>query len=91
MSTSADTDVVALRFGFDLFHKKRVQLALVSETKNTDNTFTRVYEISRTAPQYWHFHAGWFNLGVDAMTRGTVYDDTAPYSVSWWGIPYRVF
>lgn len=91
VSSSADTDVVALRFGFDLFHKKRVQLALVSETKNADNTFTRVYEISRTSPQYWHFHTGWFNLGVDAMTKGTVYDDAAPYSVSWWGIPYRVF
>ena len=91
VSTSADTDVVALRFGFDMFHRRRVQLALVSETKNADNTFTRVYEISRTAPQYWHFHTGWFNLGVDAMTKGTVYDDTAPYSVSWWGIPYRVF
>jgi hypothetical protein len=50
-----------------------------------------VFEISRVAPQYIHFHRGFFHLGLDAITRATLMDDSAPYSVSWWGIPYRVF
>ena len=37
-----------------------------------------------------HFHRGFFNMAVDAMTNETLFDDTAPYSVSWWGAPYRV-
>ena len=43
------------------------------------------------APQYVHFHRGFFHMGIDAITRATLMDDVAPYSVSWWGIPYRVF
>jgi len=86
VSTSPDTDLVALRVGFDFFQRNRRRMTLVSEVKN-GNSFTRVFE-SR-----WpvHFHGGWFNVGVDAVTKGTLYDDTQPVSVSWWGMPYRVF
>lgn len=90
VSASADTDFAALRFGFDKGHQKRIRLALVSEVNNGDGTFTRVFEASRTAPVYMHFHQGAFHLGVEAITRATLCDDQAPYSVSWWGIPYRV-
>jgi hypothetical protein len=85
-SASADTDFVALRFGFDMFHKRRAHLQIVSEVNNGDGTYTRVYE------KTWltHPHPGYFHAGVDAMTKGTVHNDTEPYSVSWWGIPYRV-
>lgn len=85
-STSSDTDLVALRFGFDSFHKRRARFHFVSGTNNGDGTFTRVYERSWNA----HLHPGYFNAGVEATTKGTVYDDTIPYSVSWWAIPYRV-
>ncbi len=91
VSSSPDTDFVALRFGVDGTNHKRVRLALVSETNNGNGTYTRVFEIARTAPQFMHFHRGWFHMGVDAVTRATLMDDAAPYSVSWWGVPYRVF
>jgi hypothetical protein len=90
VSASVDTDIVALRFGFDNGHQKRAKLVLTSQVDNGNGTFTRVFEISRTTPVFMHFHRGWFHLGVEAMTRATLYDDSAPYSVSWWGLPYRV-
>jgi hypothetical protein len=91
VSASADTDFVALRYGAGALQRKRVRLALVSETNNGNGTYTRVFEISRVAPQFVHFHRGFFHMGIDAITRATLMDDAAPYSVSWWGIPYRVF
>jgi hypothetical protein len=91
VSASADTDYVALRYGAGASQHKRVRLSLVSEANNGNGTYTRVFEISRVAPQYMHFHRGFFHLGLDAITRATLMDDSAPYSVSWWGIPYRVF
>ena len=87
LSASADTDLVALRFGFDLFHKRRARMNIVSEQDNGDGTFTRVYERMWTVPPV----RGFFHAAVDAMTHGTIFDDTEPYSVSWWGVPYRVF
>ena len=87
LSASADTDLVVLRFGSDVFHKRRARMHIVSEQANDDGTFTRVYE------RMWTIHPvrGFFHAAVDAMTHGTVFDDTEPYSVSWWGVPYRVF
>ena len=87
VSESPDTDIVVLRYGFDPFHRRRAHMTLVSEVQNPNNTFTREYELA----WFVHFHRGFFNAGVDAITRGTLYDDAAPYSVSWWGVPYRVF
>jgi hypothetical protein len=86
LSSSADTDVVSLRYGFDLLRGRRLRMKCVSVTDNGDGTFTRVFEIS------WpiHFHTGFFTAGVDAMTKGTLFDDQVPYSVNWWGLPYRV-
>lgn len=91
VSASADTDLVALRFGFEGGNKKRAKLALASEVNNGNGTYTRVFEVSKAAPLFVHFHHGAFNMGVEAMTKATLFDDQAPYSVSWWGIPYRVF
>jgi hypothetical protein len=91
VSASADTDYVALRYGAGISQHKRVRLSLVTEANNGNGTYTRVFEISRVAPQYMHFHRGYFHLGLDAITKATLMDDSAPYSVSWWGIPYRVF
>jgi hypothetical protein len=89
VSASADTDLVAIRygFGFSLAIGRRQHTTLISQTNNGDGTFTRVYQ----ATWFSHFFTGFFNLGVDAVTRGTLYDDSLPYSASWWGIPYRVF
>jgi len=90
-SKSSEEDLVALRYGFGGGNKKRVRLAMTSETNN-GGTYTRVFEISRTAPQFVHFHRGFFHMGVDVMTRATLYsDDVNSYAVNWWGVPYRVF
>jgi hypothetical protein len=62
-------------------------MTLISQTQNGDGTYTRVYQ----ATWFSHFFTGFFNVGVDAVTRGTLYDDSLPYSASWWGIPYRVY
>lgn len=86
ISASPDTDLVALRYGFDVLHRRRQMMTMISQVKNADNTFTREFELK----WFVHFHHGDFNAGVDAATRATLYDDTAPYSVSWWGVPYRV-
>jgi len=89
VSASADTDLVALRYGFLslIAPGRRQHMALVSQVSNGDGTFTRVYQ----TVWHVHFHFGFFNTGIDAVTRGTLYDNTLPYSASWWGIPYRVW
>jgi len=86
-SASPDTDLVALRFGCDALHKRRALMRLVSEEDNGDGTWTRAYERMWTVPP----PRGFFHVAVDAMTHGTIFDDEEPYSVSWWGVPYRVF
>jgi len=89
VSASPDTDLVALRYGLGLF-KRRFRMQMVSEVDNGNGTWTRVYSttgVNATVP----LHRGFFHMGVDAATRTTLFDDVAPYSVSWWGVPYRVF
>jgi hypothetical protein len=62
-------------------------MRLVSETFDVaTGKYIRVFEI----PFIAHPHRGYFHAGVDAMTKGTLFDDAAPYAVSWWGVPYRV-
>jgi hypothetical protein len=86
-SASADTDLVVLRFGCDPLHKRRAKMHVISSQDNGDGTFTRVYERAWMVPPV----PGFFHVAVDAMTHGTIFDDAAPYSVSWWAVPYRVF
>lgn len=82
-STSPDTDLVALRFGFNSFFKSRAKMFLVSQNGNV-----KVYE--RTF--YVHPRPGHFHAAVEAATKATLFDDNpSAYSVSWWGVPYRVF
>lgn len=90
VSQSSDTDIVALRYGFgglNLSLGRRQHLDLISQTSNSDGSFTRVYQ----GTWYAHFYPGFFSAGIDAVTRGTLYDDQLPYSASWWGVPYRVY
>jgi len=93
LSKDATGDFVALRYGVNAMHHKRALLDLLSEKDNGDGTYTRVYETSRNPLRYLfvHYHTGWFNMGIDALTKETLLQNPAPYSASWWGIPYRVF
>jgi len=36
-------------------------------------------------------HRGSFNAMLHAISRESLYDDSAPVSVSVWGVPYVVF
>lgn len=89
-SASPDTDVVVLRYGIGGLNGRRAKMDLISEIQN-GGTYTRVYETSRIRPLFVHYYNGFFHMGVDALTHETLFDDTAPYSSSWWGVPYRVF
>jgi len=85
VSASPDTDLVALRFGVDPFHKRRMRMQFVSQ-EPSGNNYERVFQTSFVM----HFHRGFFHAAVDAMTKATLFDNQSPYSVSWWGVPYRV-
>ncbi len=90
MSQSSDTDMVALRHGFGLqsLRYQRARMTLVSQSGPDGNGFyTKVYTKS-IMPR---FGIGSFYVGVDALTKATLYDTNAPYSASWWGVPYRMF
>ncbi len=82
-STSPDTDLVALRFGFNSLYKNRAKMNLVSQSERT-KIFERTF--------YVHPRPGFFHAAVEAATKATLFDDDPlKYSVSWWGVPYRVF
>jgi hypothetical protein len=90
MSQSADTDVVALRSGFGMgsMHYLRAKMTMVSQTgPDANGYYTRVYT-KTTQPR---FGIGANHIGVDAITKGTLADPSAPYSVSWWGVPFMMF
>jgi hypothetical protein len=86
VSASADTDLVALRFGQDRQHRRRMPMRCISEVQ-VGNNYERAFEKTFNM----HFHRGSFHTAVDAMTKATLFDDDVTnYAVSWWGIPYRV-
>jgi len=87
VSSSADTDLVALRYGVSPISKRKVPMMILSETDNGDGTFTRVFEVTADV-----FHQpGFFHATVVAASKKTLNDDDPlSYSVNWWGMPYRV-
>jgi hypothetical protein len=88
-SQSADSDMVVLRHGFGIgsAHFKRIRMVMTSQSGPDGNGFyTRTYE--KQVPV--RIYPGSFHFGVDAVAHATLFDDTAPYSVCWWGIPFRV-
>ncbi len=86
-SASPDTDLVALRFGMNSQYKNRARMFLTSQRQ-----IGRIYEKVFTRTFYVHNRPGHFHAAVDAATKATLFDDdVTKYSVSWWGVPYRVF
>jgi hypothetical protein len=51
-------------------------------TNNGDGTFTFTFTAGR--------FIGLRNFGVDALSHGTLFDDTAPYDSNAWILPYVV-
>ncbi|MFN0157520.1 MAG: hypothetical protein ACKVRP_05540 [Bacteroidota bacterium] len=87
VSADSDTDHVVLRYGFspDRQHRRRIRLALVSETFDGTN-YVRIYERGFNM----HFKRGVFSAAIDATTHGTLFDDSAAVASSFWGVPYMV-
>lgn len=83
-SATPDTDIVSMTFGVDRFgfHRARKLFRLVSQSGNEE-----VYE----ADVRVHLHRGSFNAMIHAISRESLFDDSAPVSVSVWGVPYVVF
>lgn len=83
-SFAPDTDLVSMTFGVDRFgfHRARKLFKMVSQSGNEE-----VYE----ADVKVHMHRGSFNAMIHAISRESLFDDSAPVSVSVWGVPYVVF
>ncbi|MCS7229933.1 MAG: hypothetical protein RMJ81_06325 [Candidatus Kryptonium sp.] len=83
-SAAPDTDLVSMTYGVDRFgfHRARKLFTMVSRSGNEE-----VYE----AEMRVHMHRGSFNAMIHAISRESLYDDSAPISVSVWGVPYVVF
>ena len=87
VSSSPDTDLVALKYGFSPASRRRMGVPMISQTENGDGTFTRVYGVTAEV----RHQPGFFHAGVVVLSHKTLYDDDpASYSVNWWGVPYRV-
>lgn len=94
-SSDPDTDWVSLHRppmismdmmrGFTPIKPLHIKMTLVSQTQ-VGAAYERVYEYS------WSNHGfgGRHTVFVDALTKGSLYDDTAPFSTQLWGIPYIV-
>jgi len=63
----------------------RAHMNLVSSTPNGNGTFNRVYEILWNG--VWQ---GRHNMLVSAVTRGSILDDTIPFSSQIWGVLFIV-
>lgn len=83
-SATPDTDIVSLTYGVDRFgfFRARKLFKLVSSSGGQE-----VYQ----ADVKVHLHRGSFNAMIHAISRESLYDDSAPVSVSVWGVPYVVF
>lgn len=86
-SAYADTDFVTITYGADLFgqHREKVKLDLVSQTPSGGG-YVRVYERTFKLRNYH----GYFSAVLNAFTRQTIYDDSAPVESNTWGLPYKV-
>ena len=88
----ADTagEIVYLRHGVGGEHRefRRSRMRLVSSTGSA-GAYTRVYERQFVARRpAWEI--GRFNLVVDVLSRGSIFDMAAPYGNEFWGMPYVV-
>ena len=63
----------------------RAHMNLVSSSSNGDGTYNRVYEFSWKG--VW---LGRHNMLVSAISRGSILDDTTPFSSQIWGVPFIV-
>ncbi|MBI3586140.1 MAG: hypothetical protein HY088_03295 [Ignavibacteriales bacterium] len=61
-----------------------LKMKLISQTQ-IGSAFERVYEDTWAGSIFDHY-----TFFIDALTKGSLFDDTAPFSTQLWGIPYIV-
>ena len=86
-SPNTDTDFVTLTYGADFFgmHRNKVMLDLVSQTQSGTG-YVEVFKKTFNVRNYY----GYFSAVLNAFTRQTIYDDSAPVKSNTWGLPYKV-
>ncbi len=86
-SAYADTDFVTITYGADSYeqHRDKVKLDLVSQMPSGSG-YVRVFERTFKLRNY----RGYFSAVLNAFTRQTIYDDSAPVESNTWGLPYKV-
>ncbi len=92
--TSSDSlpEMVYLHHGIAGSHleRRRVRMPLVA-TSGPPGNRTRVYDrMIHVGLPTWAILAARFNAVVDVFSRGSVYDNSAPFSNEFWGLPYIV-
>lgn len=93
-SSDSSAEIMHLRHGIGAgrLERRRSLMHLVSTTGGPGN-YTRIYERSfrtRLPNWKWAVLAARFNVVVDVISRGSVYDMAAPFSNEFWGAPYIV-
>jgi hypothetical protein len=86
-SAYADTDFVTLTYGADFFgmHRNKVKLDLVSQT-SSNGGYVRVFQRTFNLRNYH----GYFSAVLNALTKQSIYDDSAPVESNTWGLPYKI-
>lgn len=92
--TSSDSlaEMVYLHHGIAGSHleRRRVRMPLVA-TSGPPGNRTRVYDrMIHVGLPTWAILAARFNATVDVFSHGSVYDNAAPFSNEFWGLPYIV-
>ena len=86
-SPNNDTNFVTLTYGANFFglHRNKVMLDLVSQTQSGGG-YIEVYKKTFNVRNYY----GYFSAVLNAFTRQSIYDDSAPVESNTWGLPYKV-
>jgi len=90
-SSDDSNEIVSLRHGIrgGSLERRRSIMPLVSTTGSPGN-YTRVYQRKFRAGLPLGIIAARFNAAVDVVSRGSLFDDAAPFSNEFWGMPYII-
>jgi hypothetical protein len=89
-SNDTAKEISILRFGVMRpdHPRRRGRMELVSEVEVGLNAYVRVYEIKFQPRLPMGMAVGRFHAVVDVHSKGTLFDDSAPVSNRFWGLPY---
>jgi|GEM_PF-1916939 len=93
-SSDSTAEIAYLRHGIagDRPDRRRLEMNLISATGN-QGQYTRIYErkFKASLPRLMGLPVGRFNIVVDVLSRGSIYDNASPFANEFWGMPYMVW